>query len=321
MAAGVSDQALVPVPRTNGVDRNGQRRAAGLGLLGIGLGITEVAAPAALARLIGAEDSATARAVLRTFGLREIASGIGILARPSSADGVWARVAGDALDLALLGAVLASSSSRRGRAAASIAAIAGIAALDVLVAKRLGARGLPHPARAVHLVKSITINRPPSELYAFWHDFQNLPRFIAHLKSVEVNGRISTWRARGPAHLPLAWQAEVTQERMNESIAWRSLPESTLVSRGVVRFVPATGDRGTQLTIELVYEAPLGKYAAAFAKLFGVEPGQEIEADLRRLKQILETGEVMRSDASIHRGRHPARPSAKPFKYGKAGDQ
>lgn len=306
---------------TYGADRGGPQRATGLALLGIGLGVAEIAAPGTLAGWVGARDTTRARSLLRVFGVREIANGIGILARPRTATGMWARVAGDALDLAVLAAVLASPRSLRGRAAASLVAIAGVAAIDVMVAKRLSrrsARQLPLAA-PVHVIRTVTINRPPSELYQFWRDLKNLPRFIAHLEAVESHGRESTWRARVFGDHSLEWKAELTDDRLNESIAWRSLPGSLVSNRGEVRFVPAPGGRGTQLTVELSYDVPGGKYSAAFAKLFGQEPSQTVDSDLRRLKQILETGEVMRSDASIHRGAHPARPSAQRFEPGKGG--
>jgi uncharacterized membrane protein len=301
--------------------RDGKSPGAALGLFGIGLGVAELVAPAEVARWVGARDTAQSRAIVRAFGVREIASGVGLLARPHAASRVWARVVGDVLDLALLGAVFASRSTRRNRTLASLLAIAGVTAVDAVVAKRLTHTRAPKLRSPVHVVKAITINRPPSELYAFWRNLENLPRFMAHLESVRTDGDRSTWQARSIAGSTIEWQAEITQDCLDESIAWRSLPNSTISNRGIVRFVQAPGGRGTQLTVELKYDVPGGKYAAAIAKLFGAEPGQEIESDLRRLKQILETGEVMRSDASIHRGMHPACPSEKPFTLGKAARQ
>jgi uncharacterized membrane protein len=110
--------------------------------------------------------------------------------------------------------------------------------------------------------------------------------------------------------LSVQWEAEIVLDRPNEAIGWRSVEGSTSIpNRGVVRFSPAPGERGTLIYVELKYEPPAGTLGAAFAKLFGEEPGQQIASDLRRLKQVLETGEVVHSDASIHRAPHPARPS------------
>jgi len=321
MAASSANLSSSALSATNGHARSGRARAAGLGLLGIGLGLTELAAPAKVAGWVGARDTARARSVLRVFGVREIASGIGLLARPEAPERMWARVAGDVLDLALLGAVLSSPWSRKNRTVAALVAIAGITAIDALVAAELApAQNAPRLlAKPVQVVQSITINRTPEELYAFWRKLENLPQFMAHLESVQTHGQRSTWRARSVAGVPLEWEAEITRDEPNESISWHSLPDATLKNRGIVRFARAPGDRGTELTVALEYSVPGGKVSAALSKLLGAEPGQQISADLRRLKQILETGEVMRSDASIHRGMHPARPSAKPFVPGKDG--
>src|SRR6185503_4443458 len=95
----------------------------------------------------------------------------------------------------------------------------------------------------------------------------------------------------------------------NENIAWRSCEGSTVPNQGSVRFLDAPGGRGTEVRVELRYDPPTGALGASVAKLFGAEPGQEIAGDLRRFKQVIETGEVLHSDASIHRGRHPSRPA------------
>lgn len=161
----------------------------------------------------------------------------------------------------------------------------------------------------IHVVSSITINRPPETIYHFWRDLANLPRFMAHLESVTVQNGTSTWRAKAPAGMTVEWQAEVTLDRPNQAIAWRSLEGASIPNRGVVRFTPAPGGRGTEVMVELKYDPPGGELTAALAKLFGEEPGQQIAGDLRRLKQVLETGDLVHSDASIHRGMHAARPA------------
>jgi uncharacterized membrane protein len=145
-----------------------------------------------------------------------------------------------------------------------------------------------------------TIKRPANELYEFWHDFENLPRFMFHLELVEVTGpRRSHWVARAPTGT-VEWDAEVTEDTPNERIAWRSLEGSEIPNSGVVRFVRAPGDRGTEIHVEMTYDAPGGKLGALAAKIFGEEPSQQIRDDLRRFKQVLETGEVLRSDGSQH---------------------
>lgn len=147
-------------------------------------------------------------------------------------------------------------------------------------------------AKDIHVEKSITIGKSPEELYSFWRDFENLPRFMKHLESVTCTGlNRSHWIARGPAGANVEWDAEIYNEKPNELIAWRSLAGADITNAGSVRFEPA-GERGTTVKINLNYNAPGGKVSAFLAKLFGQEPGQIIAEDLRRLKQILETGEI-----------------------------
>jgi uncharacterized membrane protein len=158
-------------------------------------------------------------------------------------------------------------------------------------------------------VEAITINRPRTEVYAFWHNFENFPRFMAHLESVQMIGDLrSHWKARAPAGTTVEWDADTTEDRPNELIAWQALADADVPNRGQVRFRDAPGNRGTELIVELKYQPPGGKIAALIAKLFGEEPSQQVKSDLRRLKQVLEVGEIVHSDASIHKGMHPAQP-------------
>jgi len=160
--------------------------------------------------------------------------------------------------------------------------------------------------------KSLVINHSPEELYRFWHNFENLPRFMYHLESVQPTGdRRSHWVVKGPAGTMVEWDAEITEDRPNELIAWRSLEGSDVNNQGVVRFERAPGNRGTIVRVEIEYNPPGGIIGATIAKLFGKEPGQQVQDDLRRFKQLIETGEVVQSDASIHWAPHPAQPPAR----------
>ena len=145
----------------------------------------------------------------------------------------------------------------------------------------------------VRVRRSVTINRPLEEVYEFWRAFENLPRFMTHLESVErVDARRSHWRARAPLGMQVEWDAEIINEVPNQVIGWASLPGSEVVTAGSVTFRRAPGGRGTELRVVLQYDPPGGKLGAAFAKLFGEEPAQQIQEDLRRLKRLLETGEA-----------------------------
>ena len=151
-------------------------------------------------------------------------------------------------------------------------------------------------AKDVHVEKAIAIDKTPEELFSFWRQFDNLPRFMKHLESVTCTGlNRSHWIAKGPAGKNVEWDAEIYNEKPNEMIAWRSLAGADIVNAGSVRFTPV-GVRGTEVRVVLNYNVPGGKISALFAKLFGNEPGQMIADDLRRLKQILETGEAATVD-------------------------
>ena len=143
--------------------------------------------------------------------------------------------------------------------------------------------------------RAVTVNRPRQELYQMWRDFENLPRFMHHLESVQVDevdsGR-SHWVAKGPLGKNIAWDAEVIEERENELLVWKSLPGSLVESMGRVEFVDAPGGRGTIVHVSMQYNPPAGSLGAAFARLFGEEPGLQIKEDLRHFKQVMETGEI-----------------------------
>lgn len=293
--------------------RDPHQVARGLGWFSIGLGLAECAAPRSVARMIGLRDDDTNRNTLFAYGVREIASGIGILMGDRPVVPVWARVGGDVMDLAFLGRALRSDRSEKNRVAAATAAVLGVTLLDVMTGRSLGAestaaRGASRPG--IEVREQITIGKPPEELYRFWRDFQNLPRFMEHLESVRVlDDRRSRWTARAPAGKTVEWEAEITTDVPNERISWRSVGEADVPNFGTVRFLRAPGDRGAEVQVELRYDPPGGKLGAVVAKLFGEEPSLQVKSDLRRLKQVMETGEVVHSDASFHRGMHPAQPS------------
>jgi uncharacterized membrane protein len=313
-----------PIARTQGgfsmrEARHGEKGALewGLGLFSIGLGAAQILAPRGVARLIGARGDRSTRATMRAFGLRELTAGLGILGRSRPSGFLWSRVLGDGLDLAALGRVMSSRCTERGRTAMAIAAVGGVALLDLISAVRLSRAGAGEGEQAalpggVSVTEVINVNKSPEEVYRFWRNLENLPRFMAHLETVESTGdRRSRWVARAIAGKKVEWEAEILEDRPGQLLSWRSIEGADVPNRGSVRFLPATGGRGTIVRVELAYDPPGGKLAATIAKLFGKEPGQQVKGDLRRFKQVLETGEVVHSDASIHSGMHPARPSEK----------
>ena len=143
----------------------------------------------------------------------------------------------------------------------------------------------------LHLQKSIIIDRPAAELYAFWRNFANLPSIMTHLKSVQVTDqRRSHWVVTAPANTQVEWDAEVINDVPNERIGWRSLDNAQVDNAGSVVFTELPGDRGTKIDVTLQYDPPAGKAGAAIAKLFGEAPDQQITEDLRHFKQLFETG-------------------------------
>ena len=300
--------------RRNGMKRpNEEKIARGLGWFSIGLGVAEIVAPRSLAKLIGLRGNPSG--LLRMLGAREITSGIGILTgRQPNANWMWSRVGGDAIDLALLGAAFRSRRSNRNKLAMATAAVAGVTALDAICSRRLsrlnGARG----AGAIRVAQSVTINRSPEELYRFWRDFQNLPRFMKHLESVRATGdRRSHWAAKAPAGRTVEWDAEITEDRPNELIAWRSLEGSDVDSVGSVRFERAPGGRGAIVRVEMRYSPPAGRVGATVARLLGEGPELRIKDDLRRFKQIMEAGEIITTE-----GQPAGRANSTSWRYDRA---
>jgi uncharacterized membrane protein len=267
-----------------------------LGWFSIGLGLAEVLAPKRMSRLIGARQEHSF--LLRLLGVREIASGVGILSRRRPAGWVWSRVGGDAMDLAFLSSALSPENPQRNRAAAATAAVVGVTALDFLCGQELS-RSTTKPAGdgATHVETSVTINRTPEELYRFWRDFQNLPRFMNHLVSVQVSGPTrSHWVAKGPAGTDVEWDAEIVTDTPNQVISWRSLEGADVANAGSVRFERAPGGRGTIVRVKMQYRPMGGSVGSAVAKMLGKAPEKQVKVDLYRLKQILETGEAARTE-------------------------
>ena len=298
-----------------GAKGDGDGLANFLGWFSIGLGLAQIAAPHRVARFIGIDDTDRSRRVMRAVGMREIAAGVGILSQPNQPGWLWSRVAGDVMDLALLGNALGSSSTEKARTRSATAAVLGVAALDMFAGRkvaRAAEAGDGVQTGGIHVKRAITVGLPVEDVYRFWHNFENLPRFMRHLESVSViDARRSHWKAKGPAGMTVEWDAEMVEDRPNELIAWRSVQDADVDNEGSVQFRRAPGGRGTEISVDLRYDPPGGKLTAALAKLFHEEPGIQVQDDLHRFKQVLEVGEVVLSDASVHQRPHPARPSEK----------
>lgn len=140
--------------------------------------------------------------------------------------------------------------------------------------------------------KSIIVRRDAAELYGFWRIFENLPRFMNHLKAVTTNGKRSHWVAKGPLGKSVEWDAEIINEIPDKLIGWRSLDGADVPNAGSVHFTPLNSGNGTEVRVVLKYAPPAGKLGALVAALFGENPEQQLEDDLARFKDVMETGQV-----------------------------
>jgi len=150
--------------------------------------------------------------------------------------------------------------------------------------------------KGVHVEQSMLVGKPAAELYAFWHNLENLPRIMSHLVSVRrLDDRRTRWVATGLKLLggQVEWDAEVTADEPNTRMAWRSLPGSEVDTLGEVRFEKAPGDRGTFVHAAMSYVPPAGKLGHVIARLFDSSPLQKMRDDLRNFKRLMETGELL----------------------------
>jgi uncharacterized membrane protein len=142
----------------------------------------------------------------------------------------------------------------------------------------------------IHVDESVTIDRRPWDLYAFWKDLENLPRFMDHLQDVrKIDDRRSHWIAKAPAGMSVEWDAEIINDEPNALIAWRSLGGASVDNAGSVRFIPGPEAEGTRVRVVLDYIPPAGRVGAAVASLFGEEPSRQVREDLQRFKLLMES--------------------------------
>jgi len=256
-------------------DRTNMVLGRGLGLFSIGLGIAELAAPNQLARWMGVDDCGSTVPILRAFGAREALTGIGLLAKPQAAMGPWARVIGDALDMAYLTWAFNEKSVGKRRTVIALGIVAGALAIDTYAAMRRRRMFFGNPIR-----RTITIDRTPQEVYALWRDFERAPEFMTWVEAVQDlgDGR-SHWKVRSPAGVAFEFDSEVIEDIPGQKIAWRSLPGAAVHNRGQVMFAPAIGGRGTDVFLDMQVTPVLAKTVAS----------EKAKQDLQNLKTLLES--------------------------------
>jgi len=266
-----------------------------LGWLSLGLGLAALLAPRAICRATGLAQRPT---LLRAVGVRELTSGIALLTQKRRTTWLWARVLGDAMDLTLLGAAaLHPDTRRRGRALGSLAVVAPIAAIDLAASLQQSSRDNQRLAvtggHEAFVEQVLVVNKSPRDCYDFWRDLTNLPRFIPALQSVAVqDDRTSHWVLQLPGGVKLEWDCDITADDVGERIVWHSREGAPVKHAGAIRFRPAPGGRGCTVRLIMRYEPPLGRASVGVAKLLGHDLNAESRENLRRFKQLIETGEV-----------------------------
>lgn len=282
-----------------------------LGWASAALAVPPLVRPGAFTRGLGVGDAPRHRSAAVVVGVREAAAAAGLLGRPHPL-WLWARVGGDAMDLTLLTRALLHHDGRGlRRTGFATAATVAITLTDLYAATTRSRRSTPMELRS-----TTTVSGTPDEVYRFWSRLDRLPSFMAHLEDVRVTGEgRSHWRAAAPFGRDVEWDAETTDDVPGSRIAWRSVDGTSVPNAGAVTFVGAPGDRGTEVHVALTYDLPGGALGKAVARYFGEEPSQQLDDDLRRFKQVFETGEVIRSDgaplgkhARDEFPQHPARP-------------
>jgi uncharacterized membrane protein len=183
--------------------------------------------------------------------------------------------------------------SRRSWPGAAVAAAGGYLIYHGVSSRRA--------VQAVDVRVSFTVNKPVEEVWRFWRNFANLPKFMTHLQTVQpTTAQYSYWTARAPMGTTVSWYAEILEEREHEYLVWQSLPGSDVHNRGSVEFRRAPGNRGTEIHVMLEYQPPGGRLGAAVASLFGESAEQQVREDLRHFKQLMEAGEIPMTEGQPH---------------------
>lgn len=296
-------------------DESVQRLTRALGWFSLGVGLAALAAPHRIAHVVGLTHDAGNLAMLRAVGLREIASGVGILTQSNPSSWLWARVGGDAMDLAMLTRAMGNENADRGKVATATVAVLGVTAIDALASMQMSQdQGVSSPEAAApthepRVASTITVNAPIAEVYAAWQGFRRLPDFMESFATVTVtDDRLSLWQLSLPGGLSVSWDATITSSVSNERISWRSGDASNVNGSGHVHFRPAPAEQGTEVLFDAKFSPPGGELGSKIAGLFTDPLGVKLNNDLRRFKQLLELGEIVKSDDTMVKGPNPAQP-------------
>ncbi|HLH43484.1 MAG TPA: SRPBCC family protein [Bryobacteraceae bacterium] len=207
------------------------------------------------------------------------------------------------LGAGVAGAGLMAYGMRQGGARGLAANMAGAALLARAVSNRKlrDMVGIGDNPRVIEFQKTVHVQAPIEDVFAFWSDYSKFPRFMSHLKEVRRLGD-GRWRwvADGPAGIPISWDVEMTQLIPNKLLAWRSIPGSKVDTEGTIRF-DENSKGGTRITIHLCYKPPAGVLGHFLASLFGAHPKREMDDDMVRLKSLIELGRTRAHGARVTR--------------------
>jgi uncharacterized membrane protein len=291
---GATSQTAAPngaLQKPNGLSSGGKdfdldSAAKALGWFSIGLGAAEFLFPRSVARIIGTPPKPL---TMRVMGLREIGVGVGILAAERKAGWIKARVAGDAIDLAMLKSSFDSRRANRVRLATATAGVAAVTATDMLYARKFADQ--ESGAQRIHVEASMAVNKPAADCYEFWRQVGNFPKFMKNVEAVETNGERTRWRIRvGPT--TFEWDAEMTEDVPSGIISWRSVNGAELPNSGSVRFEPRLGNSGSNIRLTMEYDPPAGGLGGAANPLLETISQHHVRENLRRFKSLMESGEV-----------------------------
>ncbi len=178
-------------------------------------------------------------------------------------------------------------------AGAALAAAGAYLVYSGATAERTFSDGVDAVTGPLEVKRTVHINRPAAELYAFWRNPENFPKFMLNIESVTWIGETRThWVTKPVMGIQYEWDGEVTQNVENERIAWRSVSDSHFENSGSVSFAPATDGRGAEVTLELSYKPPMGRLGVAVATFIGQDQERQIRETLQHFKQLMEAGDI-----------------------------
>jgi uncharacterized membrane protein len=274
LAGAENGRAVTEAARASTGPRLASELVRGLGYFSLGLGAVQLLAPAATNRLIGVRDDHTTRRWQRLVGAQELLAAAAILPRRRPVETLWGRTSADIVHLAMLAVAYRTRRSSAARLGLAAGSVVGCLAADAFASVRMTTDpDLEQEGRAVTGHAAITIRASREELVARWQEFEQ-----------GEHARL------GPV--------EILDGEPAAGVRWRTAPGAARSAEGVLRLREAPGSRGCEIHIDIASEVPGGSVGAALQKVSGEEPLQLVRDDLRRLKQLLETGEIARSDGA-----------------------